>query len=225
LVYVKTNPDEPVFEMREVTLGNKNGETFTILSGLQNGEEIVTNGTFTVDGAAQLQGKKSMMNQGKGGGKPIEPMTDMEMKLPETFQKNFEKAMAPYFEMKDAFIEGNPEKVLALAKATLKEIESIPASGLGTMEKSHFLKIPEILKAIIGNNNLENQRAHFVILNENMVAIAMNIKNFNSRWFVQKCPMANSNKGAVWLSREKEIRNPYYGEQMLTCGSVIRVIQ
>ncbi|KKM83930.1 hypothetical protein LCGC14_1304310, partial [marine sediment metagenome] len=61
LVYVKTNPDEPIFEMREVSLGNRRGDSFTILSGLQVGDEIVTNGTFTVDAAAQLQGKKSMM--------------------------------------------------------------------------------------------------------------------------------------------------------------------
>lgn len=66
LVYVKTNPNEPVFEMREVTLGNRNGEMFTVVSGLDNGDEIVTNGTFTVDAAAQLQGKKSMMNH-EGG--------------------------------------------------------------------------------------------------------------------------------------------------------------
>lgn len=58
LVYVKTDPNEPVFEMRAVTLGTKNGSVYTITDGLSNGEEIVTNGTFTVDAAAQLQGKK-----------------------------------------------------------------------------------------------------------------------------------------------------------------------
>ncbi|MGC1515951.1 MAG: efflux RND transporter periplasmic adaptor subunit, partial [Maribacter sp.] len=62
VVYVKTNPNEPIFEMREVALGNTNGDTYTIISGLENGDQIVTNGTFTVDAAAQLQGKKSMMN-------------------------------------------------------------------------------------------------------------------------------------------------------------------
>jgi len=67
VVYVKTNPNEPVFEMREVTLGNKLGENYEVISGLSSGDEIVTNGTFTVDAAAQLQGKKSMMN--KEGGK------------------------------------------------------------------------------------------------------------------------------------------------------------
>ena len=66
VVYIKTNKDEPIFEMREVTLGNSTGDTYEVLKGLIIGDEIVTNGTFTIDAAAQLQGKKSMMNK-KGG--------------------------------------------------------------------------------------------------------------------------------------------------------------
>jgi len=62
VVYVKINADEPVFEMREVVLGSETSQHVEILSGLRQGEEIVVNGTFTVDAAAQLAGKKSMMN-------------------------------------------------------------------------------------------------------------------------------------------------------------------
>jgi Cu(I)/Ag(I) efflux system membrane fusion protein len=69
VVYLKTDPNNPVFEMREITLGNAINGGYVVLSGLQNGDEIVTNGTFTVDAAAQLQGKKSMMNQ--TGGKTL----------------------------------------------------------------------------------------------------------------------------------------------------------
>ena len=65
VVYIKTSPDEPVFKMQEITLGTNLGGTYQVLEGLNNGDEIVTNGTFTVDAAAQLQGKKSMMNQKK----------------------------------------------------------------------------------------------------------------------------------------------------------------
>jgi len=36
--------------------------------------------------------------------------------------------------------------------------------------------------------------------------------------------MANNNKGAKWLSVEAEIRNPYYGDAMLSCGSVVEVL-
>jgi len=62
LVYVKKPDAESIFVMREVTLGIENNDTYEILEGLKSNEEIVTNGTFTVDAAAQLQGKKSMMN-------------------------------------------------------------------------------------------------------------------------------------------------------------------
>ncbi|MGV6827930.1 MAG: efflux RND transporter periplasmic adaptor subunit [Flavobacteriales bacterium] len=62
VVYVKTSKTEPIFELREVNLGSLTSDYYQIISGLKNGEEIVINGAFTVDAAAQLQGKKSMMN-------------------------------------------------------------------------------------------------------------------------------------------------------------------
>jgi Cu(I)/Ag(I) efflux system membrane fusion protein len=42
------------------------GESYVIMSGLSEGEEIVTSGTFSVDAAAQLEGKPSMMNPTAG---------------------------------------------------------------------------------------------------------------------------------------------------------------
>jgi Cu(I)/Ag(I) efflux system membrane fusion protein len=36
--------------------------------------------------------------------------------------------------------------------------------------------------------------------------------------YYQYCPMANSDQGAYWLSEIKEIKNPYFGEEMLSCG-------
>jgi len=64
VVYVKQpDNDEPVFKIREVELGPMLGESYIIMSGLTEGEEIVTSGTFSVDASAQLEGKPSMMNQ------------------------------------------------------------------------------------------------------------------------------------------------------------------
>jgi Cu(I)/Ag(I) efflux system membrane fusion protein len=62
IVYVKQGTDEGVFNMREVELGPMLGNSYVITKGLQVGEEIVTHGTFSVDAAAQLDGKESMMN-------------------------------------------------------------------------------------------------------------------------------------------------------------------
>lgn len=67
VVYVRQpDSEEPVFKIREVELGPMLGESYVIISGLTEGEEIVTSGTFSVDAAAQLEGKPSMMNP-KGG--------------------------------------------------------------------------------------------------------------------------------------------------------------
>ena len=219
LVYVKTNPNEPVFEMREVTLGNRSGETYQVSAGLNNGDEIVTNGTFTVDAAAQLQGKKSMMNQQMMQDESA-MMGDMEMSFSNAFSSDFSEALPSYLKMKDAFVASDAGQVSAFAKTTSEKLKTISTDDLGTMEKQHLTKSIEMLDAIANNDNLENQRAHFVILNENIVPIAMSIKN-SINYYIQKCPMANNNKGAVWLSMEEEIRNPYYGDAMLTCGSVI----
>ena len=64
IVYVKQPGDEPIFKLREIGLGPMLGESYVVTDGLAEGEEIVTNGTFSVDAAAQLEGKPSMMNPG-----------------------------------------------------------------------------------------------------------------------------------------------------------------
>jgi membrane fusion protein, copper/silver efflux system len=64
VVYVKqTGSDELIFKIREIGLGPLLGESYVVTDGLSEGEEIVTMGTFSVDAAAQLEGKPSMMNK------------------------------------------------------------------------------------------------------------------------------------------------------------------
>lgn len=236
LVYLKTNPKEAIFEMREVTIGLRIGENYPVTSGLEDGDEVVTNGTFTVDAAAQLQGKKSMMN--RAGGKTMtgheghlgmqvgtasntDTATTMKMELPPAFQTAFQGALQPYFKMKDAFVASDVVQVAAFAKATAEKMKTIGVSDLGKMGQSHLSESISLLDAISADPDLVNQRAHLVGLNENLVALVMNIKSPTEAVYVQKCPMADSNNGALWLSAEKEIKNPYFGDAMLTCGSVI----
>jgi membrane fusion protein, copper/silver efflux system len=70
IVYVKQSHNgEPVFIMREIGLGPVLSNSYVVTDGLSEGEEIVTQGTFSVDAAAQLEGKASMMNQQIGENK------------------------------------------------------------------------------------------------------------------------------------------------------------
>lgn len=218
LVYVKTSRDKPVFEMREIELGATLGETYEVLSGLEAGEEIVTNGTFTVDAAAQLQGKKSMMNQGK----EKEDSREMQMNLPDSFQKDFKPVLSAYFDLKDAFVNTNVEETKAAASKMLQEVNSLKETNLGAMETEHLKKIRSMLQAISENNDIENQRNHFIVLSENIIAFASNMETLEKPLYIQHCPMVNNNEGADWLSLSEEIRNPYFGEVMMNCGDTQR---
>lgn len=237
LVYVKAAQDSPIFEMREVTLGQKNGAQVEIIEGLSIGEEIVTKGTFTVDAAAQLQGKKSMMNN--TGGKtmtgheghtgvqenhdsPTAMKQTMKMNFSDSFQKDFKPVLLAYLKVKDALVASDAPQTVVSAKATLEALNAIPTSNLGKMEKEHFNASIKMLEAIAAKTNLNNQRSHFVLLNEHLVALVSAFSTLENTLYVQQCPMANNNQGAVWLSVEKDIRNPYFGAAMLKCGSTIK---
>ncbi|GAA4272671.1 efflux RND transporter periplasmic adaptor subunit [Aquimarina gracilis] len=239
LVYIKVKADEPIFEMREVLLGSRKDEQIEIKSGLSVGEEIVTHGTFTVDAAAQLQGKKSMMNktvsktmignerylgmqESKNSNSSI-PM--MKMELPEAFQRDFKAIFPTYLNLKDALVASDAKLTVTNAKATMDILKKLDLSGMGSMEKTHLNKSIEMLEAITQKEELENQRNHFVILNENVVAIASSLNSLEDTLYVQQCPMANNNKGAKWISKDTEIRNPYFGEAMLKCGSIINMLK
>jgi len=92
VVYVKTQTDKQVyFALREVVLGASLGDSYEVKSGLEAGEEIVTYGTFTVDAAAQLAGKPSMMRPEGGAAMTGHNHGGMDMENTQTNPKTTDK--------------------------------------------------------------------------------------------------------------------------------------
>ena len=147
----------------------------------------------------------------------------MSMELPEAFQNDFRAVLPLYLQMKDAFVASDASAIASEAGGLLKEMNSLDVSSLGVMEKAHYDRTVELLEKINGSMALKDQRAYFVDLNQQLVALASNV-DLDGRLYVQLCPMANNNRGAIWLSADEEIRNPYYGNEMLTCGKVEQVL-
>jgi len=223
LVYVKPHHDRPVFEMTEVQLGSAFGNSYRILSGLTAGDEVVTNGTFTVDAAAQLQGKKSMMTK-KDLGIPISD-GDVSIQPTVDMNENFTMTLLLYDELKNALVSSNSAKANSDAKklvAELNKLTGIIFDKATTTQNAMVLKQAEKMAA---TQDLKTLRTAFKPLSEALVSIASRFSNLDQPIYVQHCPMADNNSGANWLSFEEEIRNPYYGDAMLTCGSVTQTIQ
>ena len=239
VVYLKTNPDEPVFEMNEITIGKQLGEQYEVIDGLQRGDEIVTNGTFTVDASSQLQGKKSMMN--KEGGKTMtghEGHLGMEMssttknerlKVSVKFQEQLKMVFNNYIKLKDALVKDDVDDVIIEAKNTLSSLTKVDMKLLKD-EKAHTdwmvlnKEIESSVSSISEETNIKAQRSHFKRLSMHLIS-TIETFGIDEKVYSQYCPMADNNNGAYWLSEQEKVINPYFGEAMLTCGEVKQVIE
>ena len=240
VVYVKQNSgNRTTFNLREVVLGPSLGESYVISEGLKPGEEIVVNGAFTVDAAAQLAGKPSMMNPDLDNGS-MDMQEDLQSFLQsnypkfremasEEFQRDLNKLVEIYLELKDALVQGDEDKAATLSKEFYAELQQIEAGQLEGEAKEFWQeKQRSLLQHSAMNTNKENlqeMRENFVFLSEAMIKIVSTFGMGNEQIFVDYCPMANSDAGAYWLSEIREIRNPYYGEAMLTCGEIVAEIE
>lgn len=126
------------------------------------------------------------------------------------------KLISFYLEIKQALVDSETEKASASA-AAMRQILNNKESELA---ESLLSSVEGIMQSV----QIEEQRKHFSMLSEvlyDMVKMT-NIIDFTLYW--QYCPMAMNDEGAYWLSSEKEINNPYFGNKMLRCGSTKELI-
>lgn len=130
-----------------------------------------------------------------------------------------------YYQLKNLLVEGNAGKASAQAKELAQMAGKLDPSKLSSADQKVFLslkdKIRDDAQAIASANALEKQRDLFSALSNNMIALAKAVKLSVQPVYVDYCPM----KKMYWLSEDKSIRNPYYGNAMLACGSIKETIQ
>lgn len=215
VVYIQVGSKEaPAFEMREIVIGTKVGDDYLVLSGLEEGEFIVSNGVFSIDAAAQLSGNYSMMTR------PEVKTLD----TPEAFRKQLTAFLQSYLPVKESLVKTDPKATQSSinpAKISLGRVDMKLLDG-----KAHdiwmdlYKPIQSSLDKIAQTPDVEEQRKHFEILSDNLIQAIEYFGVVENTFYRQYCPMAFGDQGAYWLSSEKEIRNPYFGNKMLTCGEV-----
>ncbi len=132
--------------------------------------------------------------------------------------------VANYLQMKNAFANDNDKDAATAGNDMLKTFKNFDESSLSADKKKTYEDIADDAKEHaehIGMNagNIKHQREHFDMLSKDVYDM---VKTFGAGQQLYKdfCPMYNNNKGAIWLSETKEIKNPYLGKKMPTCGSV-----
>jgi hypothetical protein len=138
------------------------------------------------------------------------------------------KVLSEYILLKDALVKTDGAVSASSAKTLLATVKEVNASELSSDTRNQWMKVVNDLKEdaeqISETKDIGNQRNHFISLSKNIYSV-VKISKLETPIYYQFCPMANKGKGANWLSLENKIKNPYYGNQMLTCGKVVETIQ
>ncbi|MFM9909607.1 MAG: DUF3347 domain-containing protein [Chitinophagaceae bacterium] len=133
-----------------------------------------------------------------------------------------------YFTVKDALVKTDATAAQAKATVLLTALNAVKMEILKMDEHMVWMKIEKDLKMdaqhISESKEIGHQRSHFIELSKNMITL-IKATNPAETVYLQHCPMANEGKGADWLSKENAVKNPYYGNAMLTCGKTIETIK
>lgn len=231
VVYVKVpDRDIPSYQYREIEIGDGLGNAYQVMSGLEAGEEVVTYGSFTIDAAAQLNNQQSMMNK-KVNIKATEdePLPDFTAETPDKFKTQLNDLANTYIVLKDALVATNPEAAPQAAKDFLNQLKKVDMSLLKGDAHVYWMEQLEAMQAhtklISEATDVEAQRKQFGFLSDALILAIQVFGTKGKALYVQHCPMAFDNKGGDWLALEEGIQNPYFGDKMMKCGLVKKVIQ
>ncbi|TRX21196.1 DUF3347 domain-containing protein [Flavobacterium franklandianum] len=129
-----------------------------------------------------------------------------------------------YLAIKNSLANDDSDAAADAGKALLETMAKTSMEKVSADQMEAYMSISDDAKEHaehIGSNagKIDHQREHFVMLSKDMNDL-IQLFGTSQKLYLDFCPMADDNKGAVWISETKEITNPYFGKDMATCGSI-----
>ncbi len=138
---------------------------------------------------------------------------------------NSQGVLKDYFNLKNALVADDNAKAKTLGATLATTLGNFDvSSNFSDTQKAELKDIIE--DAVehaehISESDIDHQREHFKILSKDVTDMVA-ITGTENTLYQQFCPMYDG--GSAWLSMSKDIKNPYYGSQMLNCGKVQKEI-
>jgi hypothetical protein len=131
-----------------------------------------------------------------------------------------------YIQIKNGLVATNKKEAAKGATALLTAFSKFDMSKLSSETHKEYMEIFENAKEQaehIVKSPIDHQREHFETLSTDINDL-ITLLGTEKTLYHDFCPMANNNKGAYWISEVKDIKNPYFGNKMMSCGSVKKQI-
>jgi Cu(I)/Ag(I) efflux system membrane fusion protein len=146
----------------------------------------------------------------------------------DAFNQSYTQLINSYIDLKDALVASDAAKAMAAAQAlhtaadSLK-VNEIKGDSTGVIKENALIYtkiITDSAQALATEKDIERKRNIFGNIAESMWTLSRTVRYNGKKLYWEYCPMAFDNKGAYWISYERDIKNPYFGSKMMTCGSV-----
>ena len=132
-----------------------------------------------------------------------------------------------YFEVKDALVSTNASAASEKGANFVSSLKAVKMNELAMDVHMVWMKVMKELESdaqkIANSKKIEDKRNALIPITKNIYAL-MKVAKTDTPTYYQFCPMANGGKGANWLSKENEVKNPYYGSLMMSCGSTVETL-
>lgn len=212
----KTNQDEI---LKRIALAGYDSDSFLAPDAVYDG----LHGCCQYDREAKVAVKSEMIMDGTSEHKN-HTMNSVAVQTNNPLAPVFES----YFEVKDALVKTDGATASAKAITLLTTINEVKMDALPIDVHNVWMKVLADLKkdseSISKNKDANKQRIFLDRLSKNVYEL-LKVSKTASPVYYQFCPMANDGKGANWLSKDSEIKNPYYGSMMMSCGKTVETVK
>ena len=149
------------------------------------------------------------------------------MEVSATFSQGISAVIAAYFQVKNSLVKDQmPTAANQILTQALVKVNASAGTG---KDQAKWEKIKTELSLAAGKlkaaKDLPTARTHFSSLSSSIIQLAETYQLAQKVVYQDYCPMAFNNKGGYWLSETEDIKNPYFGASMLSCGEVKKTYQ
>ncbi len=170
----------------------------------------------------------SRMNHAGNSEMQMMENSTMTYSVSSSFKAQLKEVVAVTQKLNESFVSGKSSEITSTAQIVAKTVGQVDMSLLKEPEAHmdwmmNLKDINSSLKDIGESSEIGMQRQAFAQFNQ---ALYKSIKAFGigEQAFYQHCPMAMNSQGAYWISGNEQIRNPYFGNSMMSCGSTKEVL-
>ena len=146
----------------------------------------------------------------------------------DVFNQSFTQLINAYIDLKNALVASDAEKATAAAQnlrtaSDSLKVNEIKGDSTGVIKETALTYTSTIsgsAQALVADKDIEGKRKEFGNIADAMWTLTRTVRYGGKKLYWEYCPMAFDNKGAYWISYERDIKNPYFGSKMMNCGSV-----